>query len=385
MNILKANATGFGLLVENDAGYISPQHNREFIKEIREKVVNKKFDLNNPRVIAVMQKYGIENRNGRIYPEAILRREAKNYQRNIEMGTSVGENDHPECFSDDALVLTQEGWMLIQDVKDDTLVFTLNSSSYLELQTVDKVIHQQYHGKMYRVKHELIDCLVTPLHRFLCYDKNDADKKHIYINANELNNFVGKNYVLHNGIKTDIHTQEEELIAIDDLEITIEDYDSKIACLSLKNANFYVKQNDKCFWTGNSAVISIRNTSMKVTKLWWEGRTLMGEILLPITRGFIEQGIMTHPADKIANDMMYEITYGVSSRGVGSVQSKGDVKIVQDDFELICWDFVTTPSTIGSWTALDKNDLKPYIESVEKHEKNIDFGIKKSLNDFLAD
>jgi hypothetical protein len=57
---------------------------------------------------------------------------------------------------------------------------------------------------------------------------------------------------------------------------------------------------------------------------------------------------------------------GISSRGVGSLKNEGGKNVVQDDFELICWDIVTSPSTPGSWISSDKNDLKPYTESTNK-------------------
>jgi hypothetical protein len=43
-----------------------------------------------------MQKYGVENKNGRIYPEALLKREADNYMKLVEMGASSGHTDHPD-------------------------------------------------------------------------------------------------------------------------------------------------------------------------------------------------------------------------------------------------------------------------------------------------
>jgi hypothetical protein len=70
---------------------------------------------------------------------------------------------------------------------------------------------------------------------------------------------------------------------------------------------------------------------------------------------------------------------GVSSRGVGSLKEvKGDF-IVQDDFELICWDVVTAPSTPGSWVFKNKEESKPYVESISITKTNLN----KSLDSFL--
>ena len=44
-----------------------------------------------------------------------------------------------------------------------------------------------------------------------------------------------------------------------------------------------------------------------------------------------------------------KIPVGVSSRGMGSLKQMGDLMEVQDDFELLCWDFVSTPSNPGSY------------------------------------
>jgi hypothetical protein len=51
------------------------------------------------------------------------------------------------------------------------------------------------------------------------------------------------------------------------------------------------------------------------------------------------------------------ITVGVSSRGMGSLKQMGDLMEVQDDFELLCWDFVSTPSNPGSYMHLVKEGL----------------------------
>ena len=74
--------------------------------------------------------------------------------------------------------------------------------------------------------------------------------------------------------------------------------------------------------------------------------------------------------DMAANLLLSGYKIGVSSRGVGSVdQNRLGQYVVGDDFELVCWDIVTDPSTPGAWIAPDMADLKPYMEN--KTEKDI--------------
>ena len=69
---------------------------------------------------------------------------------------------------------------------------------------------------------------------------------------------------------------------------------------------------------------------------------------------------------------------GVSSRGVGSLREVNGEQVVQDDFEIICWDVVTAPSTPGAWMFNDKAQAKLFTESVDK--KNIlDDGLDRFL------
>ena len=89
-----------------------------------------------------------------------------------------------------------------------------------------------------------------------------------------------------------------------------------------------------------SMVINLKNVSHNIKKLWWNGDDLMGKIeVLPTPSGNILKELFVN-----------KITVGISSRGMGSVQSLGEGTVeVQDDFELLCWDFVSTPSTQGAF------------------------------------
>ena len=90
-----------------------------------------------------------------------------------------------------------------------------------------------------------------------------------------------------------------------------------------------------------SSVINLQNVSHNIKRCWWEGDDVMGDVeVLPTPAGNILKALFASG-----------ITVGISSRGMGSVSenlAEGTVE-VQDDFELLCWDFVSTPSTHGAF------------------------------------
>ena len=88
-----------------------------------------------------------------------------------------------------------------------------------------------------------------------------------------------------------------------------------------------------------SQVVNLQNVSHLVTEYNWDGDNIMGKIeILPTPSGNILKELIKNG-----------VTVGVSSRGMGSLQQNGNVMEVQDDFELLCWDFVSTPSNPGSF------------------------------------
>ena len=91
-----------------------------------------------------------------------------------------------------------------------------------------------------------------------------------------------------------------------------------------------------------STVINLKNVSHLVTDYGWDGDQLMGKIeILPTPSGNILKELIKNG-----------VTVGVSSRGMGSLEQNGSVMEVQDDFELLCWDFVSTPSNPGSFMSV---------------------------------
>ena len=96
------------------------------------------------------------------------------------------------------------------------------------------------------------------------------------------------------------------------------------------------------------SVVNLRNVSHNITDYWWDGNNVMGKIeILPTPSGNILKALIESG-----------ITVGVSSRGMGSLKPMGEVQEVQDDFELLCWDFVSTPSNPDSFMHLVKEGLE---------------------------
>lgn len=88
-----------------------------------------------------------------------------------------------------------------------------------------------------------------------------------------------------------------------------------------------------------SSVVNLKNVSHLIRDYNWDGDNVMGVIeILPTPSGNILKELIKNG-----------VTVGVSSRGMGSLQDVGGVMEVQDDFELLCWDFVSTPSNPGSF------------------------------------
>ena len=229
MEIIKKNQLNKkGILIEYDSGYISPKDNRHFINEVS-KLTEGQPIIEEPLVVyAVMQKYGVENRNERVYPENILRKEAENYLKLIKEKRALGEADHPE-----------------------------------------------------------------------------------------------------------------------------------------------------------SSIVAVSRISHNVIDLWWEGNVLMGKLEIIMSPGFVNQGIISCEGDRVANYLRKGLKIGVSSRGVGSLEKENGKNIVQDDFELICWDIVTSPSTPGSWIYSEQPSREQQMS--ESKSKNENIILNDSLNNFLLD
>lgn len=228
IKIIKPGQVGFGYLIEHDAGYISPNdsRNREFVNEVKKLDSGQSIITDPLELYVVLQKWGVKNRNGRIYPREILEKEVERYQELIKERRAVGELDHPE-----------------------------------------------------------------------------------------------------------------------------------------------------------SSIIAGDRISHNITETWWEGKTLMGKMEILMSPGYVNSGIISCKGDEVANLIRNNIMIGVSSRGVGSLREMNGDHIVQDDFEIICWDVVISPSTPGSWIFKDKSEAKPFTESTEEKNNLLLNNIDKFLLD----
>jgi hypothetical protein len=206
MKILGPNETGRGILIEYDAGHVSPEDNKKIILEM------KNMDFSEDLILyAVLQKYDTPNKNGRIYPEIILKRENEKYQQLIKKGGALSELNHP-------------------------------SSSLIDLD---------------RVSHSILET-------------------------------------------------------------------------------------------------------------WWDGKMLMGKIKLFTSPGWKKMGIVSTKGDQAAMLIMNGATLGISSRGVGSLKNVKGQNVVQEDFELVCFDLVSSPSTPGAYVFSDPSERDQYQESIEE-------------------
>ena len=118
-----------------------------------------------------------------------------------------------------------------------------------------------------------------------------------------------------------------------------------------------------------SSLIDLDRVSHAITEIWWEGPVLLGKIKLLTSPGFHERGIVSTKGDLAANYLRQGVTLGISSRGVGSLKKVGEQNEVQDDFELICFDLVSSPSTPGAYLFRDGEDRMKFDENLEEEKK----------------
>jgi hypothetical protein len=107
-----------------------------------------------------------------------------------------------------------------------------------------------------------------------------------------------------------------------------------------------------------SSVVNLANVSHNILDLWWDGNDLMGKI-----------EILPTPSGNIAKELLRAgIRLGISSRGMGSVKNLGEGKVeVEGDFEIVCWDLVSNPSTQGAFMDNLNESVQP--QKVDKYTK----------------
>jgi hypothetical protein len=142
-------------------------------------------------------------------------------------------------------------------------------------------------------------------------------------------------------------------------------YPKAILEREIRNYQKFIKENRALGELDHpdSSVVELKNASHNVKEAYMEGN---------IVYGVVE--ILNTPSGQILQSLVESgVTLGISSRGVGSTKSQGDMQIVQDDFQLICWDFVSEPSTPGAFMMREAKEVSPqFINNVFNKTDRID-------------
>ena len=147
-------------------------------------------------------------------------------------------------------------------------------------------------------------------------------------------------------------------------------YPSHVLEREMKNYDMLIKQK-RAFGEldhPDDSVINLKNASHMVTEVWMDGNAVMGKVR-----------VLNTPSGKILQELVNDgVKLGISSRGMGSVtESKGQT-IVEDDFQLICFDFVSEPSTPNAFMMQEAKNYKNQVFT--KADR-----INRLLNEVLGD
>jgi len=116
----------------------------------------------------------------------------------------------------------------------------------------------------------------------------------------------------------------------------------------------------------DTSVVELKNASHVITEVWWKGDDVMGKMK-----------ILNTPAGQIAKQLVEGgVQLGISSRGLGSTRQQGGVTMVEDDFQLLCFDLVSEPSTTGAFLVAESK-IKTHLTKADR--------INRVLNDILGD
>ena len=118
----------------------------------------------------------------------------------------------------------------------------------------------------------------------------------------------------------------------------------------------------------DSSVVELKNASHIVTEIEMRGKDVIGKVK-----------VLDTPAGRILKDLIRGgVKLGISSRGLGSVKSNGGRNLVQEDFQLICFDFVSDPSTVGAFMIAEgKNPTSNIFTRADR--------INRVLNDIVRE
>ena len=114
------------------------------------------------------------------------------------------------------------------------------------------------------------------------------------------------------------------------------------------------------------SVVNLKNASHLVRRVWWDGRDVMGTV-----------EILNTPSGQILRSLVESgVKLGISSRGLGSTKEVSGKTMVQDDFQLVCFDFVSEPSTTGAFMIKERKDSGNFTKADK---------INRALNSILGE
>jgi hypothetical protein len=370
--ILNEGEVGYGILVEKDAGEtLEINKNTSFLKE------NEGSEDSVVRILidCILQKAGVKNRNGRIYPKEVLVREVEKYKALIEANNSFGE-----CVDGETEILTTNGWKFIKDITNDEEIVTINRKGVVETQKINEKIVKQHKGVMYHIYNDNIDMMITPYHKMLFFDKDDIQ---VFCYAEDFVKY--KEDYINFYIKN-----QTDKFSIKDIKIDEVEFDDTVYCVNVLNHTWLMRRNGKIAWTKNcdhpdSPTISLKKDVLShlVRSVRWDGDTLYGTIEIITSKGYHQNGGIYCVGDHIANLLERGYKLGISSRGLGSLKKIGKDNYVQNDFELLGWDLVSSPSTPDAYlfqqskTITESVNSENILNENEKKFKNfLDFSKK---------
>lgn len=134
----------------------------------------------------------------------------------------------------------------------------------------------------------------------------------------------------------------------------------------------------------SESVIDLSRVAINVVETAWQGNTLVGKIEIITSPGFRKYGIISCQGDQTANLLLSGYKIGLSSRGLGTVTNKMGVLYVADDYELVCFDVVSDPSTENAWIMPLGEKIPPQYLS-EKKEADDNSELFEQIDSIMKD
>ena len=131
--------------------------------DVDKKIIKEALENNGTITIkCILQKADTTNRNGRVYPFKILKREVDKYNQLVQERSAMGE-----CVPAGTQILTTDGWKKIEDVKNKENVYTLNlDNNNIEIQSTTNTIKKNYNDDLIHIYNDSkLDMMITKNHR----------------------------------------------------------------------------------------------------------------------------------------------------------------------------------------------------------------------------